>query len=210
MTAATTATIGISRALAPEDQARADCYAVIARLFASAPDREFLTMLGDAPRLPHDDGMPLAAAWNRLQDASGAMDADAARQEYDDLFVGVGRSEVNLHGSHWRSGFMMEKPLADLRTELAVLGLARKGEATMVEDHLSALCETMRLLIVGDVERRSVALATQRNFFQTQLLPWVFDCCAAIEQSTLANYYLRVAEFVELFMAVERDSLAMD
>ena len=42
--------------------------------------------------------MPLAAAWNRLLDASRAMDADAARQEYDDLFVGVGKCEVNLHG----------------------------------------------------------------------------------------------------------------
>ncbi|HET9047210.1 MAG TPA: molecular chaperone TorD family protein [Casimicrobiaceae bacterium] len=204
------ATIGVSRALSPEDQARADCYAVIARLFAAPPDREFLTALRDAPRLPHDDGVALAAAWNRLLDASGAMDADAARQEYDDLFIGVGRSEVNLHGSHWRSGFMMEKPLAELRTELALLGLARKGETTMVEDHISALCETMRLLIAGDVERRSADLDVQRNFFQKQLLPWVFDCCAAIRQSTLANYYRRVAEFVEMFMAVERDSLAMD
>jgi TorA maturation chaperone TorD len=205
-----TATVGVFRALSPEDQARADCYAVIARLFAGPPDRELLTMLRDAPRFPDDDGIPLAAAWNRLLDASGAMDADAARQEYDDLFIGVGRSEVNVHGSHWRSGFMMEKPLADLRSELALLGLARKGETTMVEDHLSALCETMRLLIAGDVERQSAALETQRNFFEKQLLPWVFDCCAAIQQSTLANYYRRVAEFVELFMAVERDSLAMD
>ena len=205
-----TAPIGVSRAATAEDQARADCYAVIARLFASPPDREFLAMLREAPRLPHDDGMPVAAAWNRLLDASAAMDADAARQEYDDLFIGVGRSEVNLHGSHWQSGFMMEKPLADLRTELAVLGLARKGATTMVEDHISALCETMRLLIAGDAERRSAALETQRNFFKKQLLPWVFDCCAAIRQSTLANYYCRVAEFVELFMALERDSLAMD
>ena len=209
-TAGPRATIGVSRALSPEDQARADCYAVIARLLAGPPDRAFLSMLADAPRLPDDGGMPLAAAWNRLLDASGAMDVDAACQEYDDLFIGVGRSEVNLHGSHWRSGFMMEKPLADLRTELARLGLARKGEATMVEDHLAALCETMRLLVAGDLARRSAPLDTQRNFFQKHLCSWVFDCCAAIEQSSLANYYRRVAEFVHLFMAVERDSLAMD
>ena len=154
--------------------------------------------------------MPLAAAWNRLLDASRAMDPEAARQEYDDLFVGVGKSEVNLHGSHWRAGFMMEKPLAELRTDLKELGLARKGKASMVEDHLAALCETMRLLIAGDAERRSAPIEVQRNFFQKHLFPWVFDCCAAIEQSSIANYYRRVAEFSSLFMAVERDSLAMD
>jgi len=204
------ATIAVSRALSPEDQARADCYAVLARLFADAPDRAFLDALGSAARHPDDDGIALAAAWNRLVDASRAMDADAARQEYDDLFVGVGKSEVNLHASHWRAGFMMEKPLAQLRTELAALGLARKGEATMVEDHLAALCETMRLLIAGDVERRGAPIDVQRNFFQKELYPWVFDCCAAIEHCSLANYYRRVAEFATLFLAVERDSLVMD
>ena len=202
--------IALPRPLAPEEQARADFYAVIARLFADAPDRSFLASIVNAPRLPESDDVPLAAAWNRLADASRAMDADAARQEYDDLFVGVGRSEVNVHGSHWRAGFMMEKPLAELRTELKSLGLARKGHATMLEDHLSALCETMRLLIAGDAGRAPAVLDVQRNFFQTQLLPWAFDCCDAIERCSLANYYRRVAEFTRLFMAVERDSLAMD
>jgi len=202
--------IGLSRPLVPEEQARADCYAVIARLFADTPDRAFLDALANAPRLAESNDAPLAAAWNRLADASRAMDAEAARQEYDDLFVGVGKSEVNLHGSHWRAGFMMEKPLAELRADLAALGLARKGAATMVEDHASALCETMRLLIAGDVGRDPAPLDVQRNFFRKQLLPWIFDCCDAIDRSSLANYYRRVAEFVRLFMEVERDSLAMD
>ena len=207
---AAAATIAVSRALSPEDQARADCYAVLARLFADAPDRAFLDALGGAARHPHDDGMPLTTAWNRLVDASLAMDADAARQEYDDLFVGVGKSEVDLHASHWHSDAHAEKPLVTLRSDLAALGLARKGESAMFEDHFAALCESMRLLIAGDVERRSVPVGVQRNFFQKHLLPWVFECCAAIEQCSLANYYVRVAEFSSLFMAVERDSLDMD
>jgi len=204
------APIALRRALAPEDEARADCYAVLARLYADPPDAAFLAALGAAPRLPSDDVAGLGSAWNRLLDASLAMDADAAKQEYDDLFVGVGRSEANLHGSHWRTGFMMEKPLAELRGELSRLGIARKGAATMVEDHLAALCETMRLLIGGSAEFRAVPLGVQRNFFEMHVLPWIFDCCGAIEQCSLANYYRRVAEFTRLFMAVERDSLAMD
>jgi TorA maturation chaperone TorD len=68
----------------------------------------------------------------------------------------------------------------------------------------------MRLLIAGDAERRSAPIDVQRNFFEKHLSPWVFDCCGAIEQCSLANYYRRVAEFTELFVAIERDSLAMD
>ena len=204
------APIAVSRALSPEDQARADCYAVLARLYGDAPDRGVLDMLAVAPRLPEDEGVPLTVAWNRLLDASRAMDAEAARQEYDDLFVGVGKSEVNLHASHWRGGAEAEKPLVRLRSDLAELGLARKGDSAMFEDHLSALCESMRLLVAGDADRRSAPIETQRKFFLKHFDPWVFDCCVAIEQSSLANYYRRVAEFSSLFMAVERDSLTMD
>jgi len=205
-----TASVTLQRPLAPEDEARAGAYAVLARLLAAPPDAGFLAVLGAAPRMADVPLAPVAEAWNRLLDASVAMDADAARSEYEALFIGVGRCEVNLHGSHWRTGFMMEKPLVELRTDLAALGLARKGSATMVEDHAAALFETMRLLISGDAERRAAPLAVQRNFFEMHLLPWIFDCCAAIERCSLANYYRRVAEFVELFMAVERDSLAME
>ncbi len=68
----------------------------------------------------------------------------------------------------------------------------------------------MRLLIAGDAQRRGAALGVQRNFFEKHLSPWTIACCAAIEQTSLANYYRRVAEFTRLFMAVERDSLAME
>jgi TorA maturation chaperone TorD len=204
------APISVLRLVAPEDQTRADLYAVLARLFADAPDAAFLATLGGADRLADPLANPVAGAWNRLLDASAAMDADAAAQEYTDLFVGVGKSDVNLHASHWESGFMMEKPLADLRGELDSLGLARKSAATMLEDHLAALCETMRIMIEGVGDRPPSSMTDQRNFFQKRLSPWVFDCCAAIEKSSLANYYRRVAEFTTLFMALERDSIAME
>ena len=204
------AQVSVLHLVAPEDQARADLYAVLGRLYADAPDAAFLATLGDAKRLVHPQVNPVAEAWNRLLDASAAMDAEAAAQEYTDLFVGVGKSDVNLHASHWESGFMMEKPLADLRGELDALGLARIGAATMLEDHLAALCETMRIMIVGLGDRPPSSMVEQRNFFQKRLLPWVFDCCAAIEKSSLANYYRRVAEFTTLFMALERDSIAME
>jgi TorA maturation chaperone TorD len=138
------------------------------------------------------------------------MDAEAAMQEYTDLFIGVGKCEVNLHASHWLTGYMMEKPLAQLRSELAGLGLARRSDVVMVEDHLCALCETMRLLIAGHDDREPASVATQRAFFDRHIASWIFACCSAIRESAIANYYVRVAEFTEQHMALDRDALAMD
>jgi TorA maturation chaperone TorD len=204
------APLAFRRTLAPEDQARADLYAVLGRLYADAPDQPFLKALADSGRMAVDAAHPLALAWNRLADASTAMDAEAAAQEYTDLFVGVGKCDVNLHASHWISGFMIEKPLVDLRNDLAALKITRQEAATMLEDHLSALCETMRMLVAGDGERPPVTVEQQRNFLQKRLLSWAFDCCTAIEKSSLANYYRRVAELTAQFLTLERDSLAID
>ena len=200
--------ISISHALAPEDRARAEFYAVLARLFANAPDDALLRAIAGAERM--EGGMHLMGAWNRLVDASAAMDAAAAAQEYTDLFIGVGKSEVNLHGSHWLSGFMMEKPLVELRSDLAALGLGRRDDVLMLEDHLSALLETMRLLIAGHDERKPASIAAQRGFFERHIASWAFRCCSAIRESAIANYYSRVAEFTEEFMALDRHALAMD
>ena len=204
------APISLQCRIAPEDQTRADCYAVIARLFGAPPDAELLRALGKAEQMGGSAINSVAGAWNRLLDASAAMDADAAAQEYTDLFIGVGKCEVDLHASHWRTASMPDKPLVELRVELPALGIARRADATMLEDHLSALCETMRLLIVGDEHRRAASIDAQRNFSRKWLFPWVFACCAAIEKTSVANYYVRVAEFTNLFMALERDSLAME
>ncbi len=202
------AAVGLSFPLSPEDRSRADFYALVARLFADGPDGQLLKAIARAE--PIDGNTPFASAWNRLLAASGVMDPDAAAQEYTDLFIGVGQCVVNLHGSHWKVGAMMERPLAELRAELAALGLGRRPGVVMLEDHLSALFETMRMLIAGNEDRPPSAVALQRGFFERQIGPWAFRCCAAIRESTIANYYGCVAEFTEQFMALDRDALAME
>ena len=214
----TEAPITLHHRIEPEDQARADFYALLSRLFASGPDAALLAAIAAAPPLDVAEtsgdeggaGAQLAAAWDRLRAASAAMDPEAATQEYVDVFVGVGKSEVNLHGSHWLSGAMMDKPLAELRADLAAMGLARRPEVTILEDHISSLCETMRILIAGHGERKPAPIAEQRRFFEAHIASWTADCCAAIESCSLANYYRRVAQFTHCFLAIERDALAMD
>jgi TorA maturation chaperone TorD len=198
----------LSHPLTPEDRARADFYALLARLYADGPDARLLQMIAGSERIPGDS--LFAAAWNRLADASAAMDPEAAAQEYTDLFIGVGKSEVNLHASHWRAGHMNERPLVELRSDLARLGVARRADVVMVEDHLSALCETMRLLIAGVDGGAPADVATQHEFFDRHIGSWVFACCAAIRGTTIANYYLHVGEFTHQYMALDRDALAMD
>lgn len=205
-----TTPVRMHHALAPEDAARAEFYAVLARLYAGPPDSALLAALGGAPLWEEEGENPLAQAWNGLVRASQAMDPAAAEEEYTDLFFGVGKCEVNLHASHWIAGFMMEKPLAELRTELAELGLARLPGVIMLEDNLAALCETMRVLVAGNGERAPVSTAVQREFFERRIASWVFDCCNATAENSIANYYKRVALFASRFLAVERDSFAME
>jgi TorA maturation chaperone TorD len=213
-----TVAIGLDRLLAPEDRARADLYALLARLFADAPDAALLSAIAHAAPLGVDtdseraDGAApnLPAAWDALRAASAAMDPDAVVEEYNDLFVGVGRSEVNLHASHWLTGFMMEKPLVEVRAALAGLGLARRPGVTLLEDHLAALCETMRILVAGQDGRAPSTIAEQRVFFERHVAPWVFACCTAICVCSVANYYRQVARFVQRYMALERDSFAIE
>ena len=203
-------TVTLQNAVAPEDAARAELYALLARLLAAPPDAPLLALVGASDLWPDADVQPLAAAWNKLVLASRAMDAEAAEQEYTELFIGVGKSEVNLHGSHWLSGFMMEKPLAELRTQLAELGLARQPGVTTLEDNLGALCETMRILVAGGPGHRPAPVSIQRAFFERYIAPWAQECCNAICNCPVANYYVRVAELGSLFLAVERDSFAID
>lgn len=196
--------------LADEDRARAEFYALLGRLYGAAPDAPLLAALGASELWADDGDNPLAGAWNRLVLASRVADAEAVEQEYTDLFVGVGKAECSLHGSYWTRDAGIETPLVGLRTELARLGLARQGGSALYEDHLGALCETMRILVAGAGARPPETIAAQRAFFERWIGPWVHECCAAVRESPIANYYAQVAQFTEFFMALERDSFAIE
>jgi len=209
------ASLDSTQELAPEDRARAEFYALLARLFAAAPDASILAAIAAAPPLaapahpPEDDSGTLAEAWDRLRAASATIDVEAARDEYQTLFVGVGRSEVSLYASHYL-GPQSGRPLAEIRASLAALGLARRAEASEFEDHLALVLETMRLLVAGDESRGPEPITAQQEFFGRHVAPWAPQCCTAICANAVANYYRRVAQFAERFLALERDSFAVE
>lgn len=196
----------------PEDQARADFYALLARLYAAEPDAALLQSIAAADELQVDEGNvegeALAEAWRKLIAASEVMDADAAAAEYLDLFVGVGASEVSPHASAYEK-VPGRQPLVEVRAALARLGLSRQPGNSLYEDHLAAVLATMRVLITGTGGSGSFTFDEQRDFFAAHVDPWVISCCDAIYGRAIANYYKRVAQLTKAFMAIERDSFAI-
>jgi TorA maturation chaperone TorD len=197
--------------LTAEDQARADWYALLARLFYSAPDAGLLNSLAQADSLdPQSADSALDLAWEELVAAASLMEADAIGEEFSSLFVGVGNPRINPYASLYLSGFMMEKPLASLRSDLAALGLARTEKAAEPEDHLAALCEIMRLLIAGAPAWERRPLAEQRAFFMKHIVPWYARCVEDIRQAEGANFYRKVADLAQAFFEIEYQAFELE
>lgn len=191
------------RLVSEEDQARADYYALLAALFYRAPDDRLLQAIVVAEEPLAEAAPELTAAWRKLAAASSVVTHDAVHEEYEEAFIGVGRPPVMLYGSFYLAGFMNEKPLAELRSELATLGFTRGADVAETEDHLAALCDVMRALILGDLSSVPADTETQRRFYQKHVNPWVTDCCTAVTLSEKTNYYKQVAGFAAAFFAVE-------
>jgi len=188
-----------------EETARADVYGLLATLLYAPPSQNLLTTIANAPV---DGTSALEQAWAELVAACKTAQQENVREEYEQLFIGVGRPEVMLYGSFYLAGFLMEKPLAELRTDLAALGLQRSDEVVESEDHLASLCEVMRYLIASD-DVVHANLAAQEKFFNTHMRGWVLDCCEAIEASQNAHFYKPVACLARVFFEVEMQAFDM-
>ncbi len=190
---------------AGEEAARAEMYGLLAALFYTPPPQSLL----DAIAASETQGETvLEHAWSELVAVCRTAQQENVREEYEQLFIGVGKPEVMLYGSYYLSGFLMEKPLAELRTDLAQLGLERSVAMVESEDHLAALCEVMRHLIVSD-ELANADLAVQEKFFAAHMRPWILDCCAAVAAHPGARFYKTVAAVARQFFEVEMQAFDM-
>lgn len=197
------------RRIEAEDQARADYYALLANLFYRAPDAALLQAIVLAPPPEGEESATLIQSWDALAAASAVVVPEALAEEYESLFIGVGRPPVMLFGSFYLAGFLNEKPLAELRTALAGLGFRRDAGVVETEDHLAALCDVMRALVLGDVANAPATLDTQRVFFQRHIGSWALKCCDATTQNEKANYYKHVAAFARTFFELEIQAFEM-
>jgi TorA maturation chaperone TorD len=186
-------------ALTEEDRVRGNLYALLGNLLAAAPDAALLNVLRSISPEPDDDSL-LAASWQMLAVAAARADLEQLRQEYDALFIGLGRGEVVPYGSWYLTGFLMELPLAQLRSDLRQLGIERQAGVHEPEDHAAALCDTMALLITGD---EPVTLERQFDFYTRHLETWVPRFFRDLQQAGSARFYRAVGQLGEQFIGVE-------
>jgi len=214
----TSGVAAMSLPLAQEEQARADMYGLIARLLLAPPDDALLASLAslaDASDSPSasagatdalDSEQPLGRAWLALSHAARTTPGAAVRDEFAELFVSTSIPTINPYGSLYLAGFLHEKPLAALRTDLAGLGLARRSGALETEDHLGALCETMRRMILGGEGTPRQPLARQQAFFEVHIATWAGTCLDHLLQADGACFYASVADFIAAYFDIERDA----
>ena len=191
-----------------EETARAELYGLLAQLYYARPAPDTLAALRVAATEAPAAGGFLQEPWQQLVGAARAQDDEAIAAEFDRLFGGVGKPEVFLYGSHYLSGFLNEKPLVRLRSDLAALGLARGEAMPETEDHVAYLCEVMRYLIAGD-DVAVCNLTAQRNFFATHLQSWILQLCDALQGQPAAHFYAALAQFTRAFVAVEAQGFDM-
>lgn len=103
------------------DQLRAQQWGLLARVLSSGPDQQMLDALGDLA----GDGTALGNAYDVLAQTARATSEQEVRREFFELFVGVGRGELLPYASFYLTGFLNERPLADLRRDLAAMGIER-------------------------------------------------------------------------------------
>jgi TorA maturation chaperone TorD len=192
-----------------EETARAELYGLISELFYAPPRAELLAQLRVAATEAPTSGGFLEEPWRQLVGAARDMDDRSIHNEHHTLFGGVGKPEVYVYGSHFLTGFLNEKPLAQLRTDLAALGLGR-DEATMseTEDHVSYVFEVMRFLVAGDDVSVS-NLTQQAQFFSAHVQTWVPAFCDALQATPRARFYSALAELTRAFVNVEAQGFDM-
>ena len=179
--------------------ARALIYRLLGRALAEPADAGFLA------RLAHLDGGDgeVGTALRDVAAAARAATPEAAKAEYDALFIGVARGELVPYASFYLTGFLHERPLARVRAEMQALGLARAGGRSDPEDHIASECEIMAMLINrGDA-------GAQSGFFERHLAPWADRFFADLERAASAVLFRPIGALGRLMTNLDRQGFAL-
>ncbi|CAH1521131.1 Putative formate dehydrogenase-specific chaperone [Vibrio owensii] len=178
-----------------EQTLRTEIYLVLSALFRSAPSEDMIEFLTSLEVEPSESAMQ--KAWIALQQTAKDSNREALEDEYQDLFIGIGRGEVMPFGSWHMTGAMMEKPLAEIRHDLELLGFERDENVKEPEDHIAALCEVMSML-TGEEED------LQQAVFNKHIAPWFNSFTQQLENAQSANFYKPAAQLCEAFLTLEQ------
>jgi TorA maturation chaperone TorD len=190
--------------LADEDRARADLYSLLASLLSSPPSSATLRALAGL----RGSSNPFGAALHSLSKCAAAAHEPTAQAEFQDLFVGLGRGELVPYASYYLTGFLQEKPLAQLRRDMARLAIIRSNDTSDPEDHAASILEMMAGLIVGRFGEPA-SLDQQRDFYDRHIASWMpvfFRDLAGAQSSVL---YAAVGDVGRAFLDIETGAFEM-
>lgn len=194
---------GSSHELAEEDRLRAQFYDLLAQYLSSPPSADRLLAAG---RLSGGE-TALGQAIERFALVAGRCDPGTADDEYNDLFIGIGRGELLPFGSYYLTGFLHEKPLAGLKEDMARFGIVRREDVREPEDHVAAVLETMAGLIDGRFgEVRS--LADQKQFFDAHIVTWMPVFFRDLAEASSSVLYASLADVALRFLEIEAQGFA--
>lgn len=187
-----------------EQSHRAAVYSLLAALLRQSPSQELLAHLSSLPEQGKTEEDDLLISMSMLGLSAGMHTPESIEEEYHDLFIGLGKGEVVPYASWYLTGFLMEKPLSELRDDLVRLGFERNSETTEPEDHAAALFEVFSLLITDGSE-----LEVQNQFFQSHINNWIESFFNDLSEAQSAVFYKAVGRFGKAFIAFEKQYFSM-
>ena len=188
----------------PEDMLRADMYGFLANLLRCEPSNELLKTVASI----QGDPSAIGSATSVLATLASKLSGDEIRDEYMRLFIGVGRGEILPYASYYLTGFLNDKPLANLRNDMAELGIERAEGVKDPEDHIASLFDIMGGMIRGAFGVPT-DLATQAKFFTKHIEPWAPVLMQDIEAAKQAVFYAPVGTIGQAFMDIESTAFDM-
>ncbi|RJX66452.1 molecular chaperone [Vibrio sinensis] len=174
---------------------RSDIYLLLATLFRQAPNAELIDFLSTLEVEQSESAME--KAWLALREAAQNSNRETLEEEYQNLFIGIGRGEAVLFGSWHMTGSLMEKPLADIRHDLELLGFERLDQVKEPEDHISALCEVMAMLAEEEAD-------LQQAFFNKHIATWYDAFALQVETAKSGDFYRSAAALLRAFGTLEQ------
>jgi len=184
------------------DAARAEEFELIGALLWRAPTAQTLAAIQGL----RGDASPLGMAHLALAEAAAEASPEQVRDEFFQLFIGVGRGELLPYASYYLTGFLHERPLALVREDMGKLGLARAERVGEPEDHIAVLMDIQAKLIRGEVEGEGV---DQASFFARHIRPWADRFFADLETAEAARFYRAVGRVGSLYLSIETQAASL-
>ncbi len=184
-----------------EERFRAQFYLLLSRLLGAAADADLLDLIKNLEVNDTAVGQELA----QLKVLAGNTSVGAVSEEYNELFIGVTQGELIPFKSYYLTGFLNEKPLAELRDDMNKLGIAKSDQVAEPEDHIAFLFEMMHGLIVGSFGRPST-IPEQNRFFENHIACWAGKFFEDLEAAKAAHFFAPVGRIGKLFMEVESEA----